>query len=393
LKAAPPLVLPDDNETNPITDMMEVPGGGYLPYHPLELPEYEGIDLLPLIWKIPESEIDVHAVAIASTFPAPDLDHYWIDDNNIDEDRVEEAKNSRRALNKALKPNRVKDQRTLDLTNIVLKHQSSTESDPNLSNERNLAGIRDDRVIPGLGWALDINLGKEATGYCDGSPMSTCTRSPYNDCLLWGHNDAKTTLKGDALSGWLVVMIPKVKNGLIAMKIDWETPRAKRFKFYRTHEWTEVNGGAVWLSDTKQEGGRKLTNKLPLSASRASTIHRRTFPDDGQWSRTSDYDYLNFENRHDKRRKLGSGRTPPTPWPEDFELDISVNGTISKTFSRDELMKYTSEMAHAEVFIPLINDENLVSGDASVPIELGIRIRSELSPKDAAFSLSHIYYA
>lgn len=48
---------------------------GYVPT--LADPLYTGTDVVPLIWKVPEGDVDVHAIAIASTYPAPELDQSW----------------------------------------------------------------------------------------------------------------------------------------------------------------------------------------------------------------------------------------------------------------------------------------------------------------------------
>jgi hypothetical protein len=45
---------------------------------------YKGFDLLPYKQKVPDGEIDVHAIAIATTTPPPDLDHSWMDDETED---------------------------------------------------------------------------------------------------------------------------------------------------------------------------------------------------------------------------------------------------------------------------------------------------------------------
>ncbi len=50
--------------------------------------------------------------------------------------------------------------------------------------------------------------------------MSACKRYPTNECMLYGHNDGKAAFQGNALSGWLVITIPKVKQGLIFAKMQ-----------------------------------------------------------------------------------------------------------------------------------------------------------------------------
>ncbi len=123
----------------------------------------------------------------------------------------------------------------------------------------------------------------------------------------------------------------------------------------------------------------------------------------------------------------GEGRRRLTKdWPEDFKLDVAVDGNIIKTYNYDEMKEFgecdtskipslsigsfihfyffpsdhlhlfpnaAKEMAHNEAFYPLVDDENIVPGNEAKEVELGLRIRSDSSPFDAAFGLTHIYYA
>jgi hypothetical protein len=190
------------NKNSIHTHLVPAPNG-YKP-KPLFEPVYTGIDILPLEWKIPITEVDVHAVAIATTYEPPTIDQTWNEDHD---ENVETEVNARRMLRNAVgsdtKPSE------------VFKTNSHTHEEPTLNRSLN-----DDAIIPGIGWSLMYDTGQEPTGYCDGSPMSDCKRSVNNQCLLSGHNDGRTTLAGNALSGWLVVKLPKVKEGLIFAKIQ-----------------------------------------------------------------------------------------------------------------------------------------------------------------------------
>ena len=84
------------------------------------------------------------------------------------------------------------------------------------------------------------------------------------------------------------------------------------------------------------------------------------------------------------RRRLGN----VTPKPKDFKMDISVNGKIT-TWDLDKYMENSQpEMAYNQAIFRLVNDESLKG-----PVELGIRLRSELDPKGAGTSICHIYWA
>ena len=174
---------------------------GYKPAAPK--PAYEGANLLPLIWKVPEGEVDVHAIAIATTYSAPELDQSFVDDEDED---AEEAENSRRMLRKSARQLRE-------------APAEATEVKDSVSEDRNLLTFGDE-VTPGLGWTL--NAGSEVVaGYCDGSPMSgDCMRTDNYACIMSGHNDGRVQVAGDALSGWIVINIPAVKLGFIFAKLQ-----------------------------------------------------------------------------------------------------------------------------------------------------------------------------
>ncbi len=154
---------------------------------------YSGVDLLPLSWKIPESEVDLHAIAIATTYKKPIVDKQWYDIG--DDDVEEDAEHSRR-----LRSTKITKEDEVQLTRVSLR--------------RNLNG---DEVSPGLGWGIEGS----STGYCDGSSNSfNCHREAGTDCLLSGHNDSRNVISGDGLSGWFVVKLPKVKEGLIFARLQ-----------------------------------------------------------------------------------------------------------------------------------------------------------------------------
>ena len=82
-------------------------------------------------------------------------------------------------------------------------------------------------------------------------------------------------------------------------------------------------------------------------------------------------------------------KTPPKEWPEDFHVDIAINGKIVKTYNGTEFLSLGPEIAYNEAFYPLLDDKELASGD----VELGFRMRSEIDPRVAALAFTHIYYA
>eukprot|EP01083_Nonionella_stella_P053633 141802_1 len=80
--------------------------------------------------------------------------------------------------------------------------------------------------------------------------------------------------------------------------------------------------------------------------------------------------------------------------PEDFELDIAMNGQIVNTLNYTEFKAMTPNMAYNEAFFLLVDDESIVAGDEYEEIKFGMRIRSQIGANTmASFGLTHIYYA
>lgn len=156
--------------------------------HPREVSHhhiYKGPNLWPVAWKIPSGDVDVHAIAIATNYEAPQIDHFWEDVG--DDDDVEEDAESGRRLDQAVK----NEERVLSSTGIV----------------------------PGEGWGLTSNT-QTPEDFCDGSPMSECQRSVKVSCPLYANNDHHGSISGDGNSGWLVINVPNVKNGYIVAKME-----------------------------------------------------------------------------------------------------------------------------------------------------------------------------
>lgn len=96
-------------------------------------------------------------------------------------------------------------------------------------------GRRLAEITPGKGFTLDAPV-----GYCDGTAHGICGREKGSDCLLSGHHDARGGILGDSYSGWFVVNIPVLKNGLIILNVqDWVGGESNT----ATEGWSEPNNG------------------------------------------------------------------------------------------------------------------------------------------------------
>ena len=310
---------------------------------------YEGVDLAFLdnpekgvFPRIPDDEVDVHMIAIATHKAAPDLDHSLpgegerrrLADNaqNAMGQRLQRAKKAFKAKwNQAEKYR----QRTIQRRSL---RSLSTLNSTATTNHRGLVED-DDKIIPGQGWVVSGH-----TGFCDGTYMSTCERDPGNNCLAKGHNDGRGNFEGDPLAGWFVFTLPDVKEGIILVRMEaWHANQGNK----RTKNWNEVNDG-------RTEG---------------------TTP------------YFTNDANATRCRSLG------VEWvTDDFQFDIAINGKIAKTMNNEEFMSYKDELVKNFALWPIMDDPSFAGGEAGVEVEIGIRLRSQEQPHTTV-GLSHVYYA
>lgn len=88
---------------------------------------------------------------------------------------------------------------------------------------------------PGKGWFMQA-IG--AADHCDGTYDSFCGRQASNDCLLYQHNDARSGIMMDSLSGWVVMKLSAVEHGAIVVKMETWHPSGANWK---TEGWTCEN--------------------------------------------------------------------------------------------------------------------------------------------------------
>jgi len=314
------------DESSSIRNYLKPAPNGYVPEGNRKS-LYSGINLLPLITKLPDDAIDVHAIAIATSYKADDINTLFKGEKSKDD------ANGRQLLSKRL------EEKLQNIKDPFSQQQFKRASNIIKLGDRILPDD-DDSIVPGQGWIMS----DASAGFCDGSSMSECNRFEDSQCLLYGHNDHRATLSGDALSGWLVVELPKLEKGLILSRIEWWHPGTLE----STKGWKEVNNGK-----TMDDGeGRKLVD---------STL---------------------------KERQM---KAKPVPLTDDFKLDIAIDGRIVKTMELDEYKEWTKEIAYNEAIFVLLDDENVYDTSDS-GAELALRIRSNGGGRNT-MSISHIYYA
>ena len=356
---------------------------GYKPDYPEEN-AYNGFDLLPLAQQIPDGEIDVHAIAIATTSPPPDIDHSWIEDENSAESG--DSPPTRRWLREASEvgfrkgaemfpPSTVVKNRLLLLKKE--ENQEATRSSPSSSDNPMLrrrlqsdaansnatvarvAADATDDIVPGRGW--EMHGWSPVKGLCDGSAQSECSRNEASNCMMTGTNDKHLDVWGNSLSGWLVFTLPKVREGIILLRLEWWCG-AENAKPKLTKDWTEVNNGMTL--------------------------------DTTPWNRTAHREMMatsKFANDENQHRNLGNVNKDTTI-PKDLEFDYAINGVV-KTMKYDEWDSNTRELTKNCAVWPLLDDISMAEKDwDGDPVEVAIRYRSKEQPH-RSFCLSHAYYA
>lgn len=323
---------------------------------------YDGFDLLPYAQKIPDGEVDVHAIAIATTNPPPDLDHSWVDDDDEKEgaDTSTETTPTRRMLQEGTKWA----VRTASAAAAAAAAAALTKKDAMEYQQSHLRRLQDSAgddsvVVPGRGW--EALAWSPVEGRCDGSAQSECGRTSNQQCLLYGANDNHMHVNGNTLSGWLVFSLPKVKEGIVLARMEWWGGGHNGNSL--TQGWTEVNNGETVDTTPWNQTRRELS---------------------------APYQVLDPEEA--ERRRLGKASIPDFV-PPDLKMDIAINGKITKTMEREEWVQYVGEYVKNVALWPLLNDESMAQRDwDGEPMEVAIRFRSELKPQQG-YTVSHIYYA
>ena len=231
----------------------------------------------------------------------------------------------------------------------IATHKTNILEQPSLLRRHVLS----DSFEPGLGWSL-----RSRPGICDGSYNTICGRESDSNCLLSGHMDFRGGVLGDGFSGWLIMNIEDVKEGLIILKIEsWHAASENK----ATNGWNEVNNG----------------NRRHRSLNRGG----ETFFDNDKNTK------LNIENEELSGRVL---KTEPLPYCDDFEFQYSIDGEIT-TINKDEIETRFKKAQRVVELLTVMDDESMVETGKSRDIELGIRLIG--CKREKTFSLTHVYWA
>lgn len=128
--------------------------------------------------------------------------------------------------------------------------------------------MTDHSIVPGLGWSLNTH---SAPYLCDESYDSFCGKEETNKRLLYGHNDDRGGLFFDSYSGWLIVNLANLKEGLVIVRVEtWHESSSNK----RTEGWTCENN-ACDPSQRRLESLSQAPNSTVESKEDESTETRR----------------------------------------------------------------------------------------------------------------------
>mmetsp|Transcript_60283 Transcript_60283/g.71689 ORF Transcript_60283/g.71689 Transcript_60283/m.71689 type:complete len:183 (-) Transcript_60283:41-589(-) len=181
------------------------------------------------------------------------------------------------------------------------------------------------------------------------------SRHKESNCLLCGTSDNHMEVNGNSLSGWLVFTVPKVKEGIILVRMKWWCQRNNE----HTKDWTEVNGGMT--TDT-----------------------------------TPEVDEAGDGDTDDNRERHLGNAVYENIVPNDLEMDYAING-VKKTMNYDEWKRHTVEYVKNVAVWLLLNDDSRAfrdweEGEEGEDIEVAIWYQSQEKPHQS-FCVSYVYFA
>jgi len=248
----------------------------------------------------------------------------------------------------------------VDVFNIVVGRRQLQEQDvvgsakvPELARQTPPTRSLSDEIVPGKGW----EVWGEPQGYCDGTYNAICARSGDNECVLYGHHDERGAIIGNEYSGWLVLTLDDVKEGLIVLKL---------------HTWH------IESESTKTEGWTSVNDE---AANRRLREGRRSFQED-----VAGGDAPFDDGEHDERMLMRSYDTPELP--EGFMFEYAIDGQIT-TLTKEQFLEQKKQVQRVVETLTILDDPNFTS--TSKNVEIAIRLRG--GGRSITFGLSHIYWA
>ena len=185
-------------------------------------------------------------------------------------------------------------------------------------------------IKPGLGlWMGDW----VSNGYCDGTWNSECGRAASSNCLIPGHGDCRGGILYGSYSGWIVMTLPNISEGIIVTKHEtWHLPTENHI----TETWDSIN------------------------------------------------------NRDEEESVERALKAPPLPYCDEFRFQFAIDGKVTE-WNREEFLEHNKELQRVVEVQTLLDDPNFT--DKPRDITLAIRMVGCGATTKKTFSLTHVYFA
>ena len=323
-------------EDSALTSIVKAAPSGYVPINGDKRPAlYDGPDVHNPAYDIPEGEVDVLSIVMGR--------------RRLEAFKELPTGSSHSASVKSTQPSK---------RSMRTSRENATDLMPRY--HRRL----DDEIVPGEGWDVALEL----QGYCDGTYDSVCAHAPDEECFLLGHPDGRGAIVGGDLSGWLVMTLKSLRQGIIVLKLQtWhvqeENPRAR--------SWSTVDG-----------------KRRHLGASSVAEQEAVDVREDMYFMGDLAYPEVDEAMPIDPHRNVKMRNYDCPPLPDTFAFDYAINGKIT-TLNSMEFLSRKKNLQRVVETLTLLDDPEFTEDDQDV--EVAFRLRGAGRP--IVFGISHIYWA
>ena len=179
--------------------------------------------------------------------------------------------------------------------------------------------------------------------------------SRFRNHLLHLRMPNRNGLKFDGYSGWVVMNLPDLRYGYVAVKFEsW-------------HQSESVPATTGWTSVNNEGGTRKLREVFSYNTTKTTRTQQWAFDDHG--------------------RKLG--KKPPPEFCDEFKFEYAIDGKIT-SLKRDEFLERKVDVQRVVETITILEDPEYTGGEEK-EVEIAIRIVG--CGRKKVFRMSHIYWA
>jgi len=382
-----------DYERSSLASIVKPAPDGYVPTNTKQA-LYDGPDVHNPVYDMPDDAVDVFAIVMNRRRLLSEADDQVLEVFNNGDYNV--------------------DGPLTTTESVVVANETPTVAEASTSVETAHSQLRRhrrlDEITPGKGWEIF----DEPQGLCDGTYDAVCAHSTDNECFLIGHHAARGAIVGTEWSGWLVMKLEALKEGIIVIKLHtWHTPNENP----RTQSWTSENGEGEPVQADNVEAEPVQADNVEAEPVQADNVEAEpvqadngeTEADNGEGRRL----HPTAQNKHDRqldgetcslcaevgedgfdatsydeegRRLTRSYETPDLP--DSFAFEYAIDGQVT-TLNKDDFLAKKQQLQRVVETVTLLDDPNFT--DQPKDVEVAIRIKGV--QRQLAFGVSHIYWA